>query len=154
MLGAGWAAGTLIAATGAGAAGGAVGATAAGAGATADADGGAVAGGFGACFCTFFIGLGLLASRPDGGLDFGAGLGVVLGVGCFGDGRVCSMGGFARPKGTWLGFGWGTLIPIPISGKGATGLFSTLGAGRLGNDGPPTAIMGAIGAEGTIGAEG
>lgn len=39
-------------------------------------------------------------------------------------------------------------MPIPMSGKGATGLFSILGAGRLGNDAPLTAIMGAIGAEG------
>lgn len=82
-----------------------MGAATAGAGAKAGADGGEVAGGFGACFCAFFMGLGLLASRPDGGFDFGAGLGVVLGVGCFGDGRVCSTVGFARPKGTTAGFG-------------------------------------------------
>lgn len=50
----------------------------------------------------FLIGLGLFASRPDGGFDFGAGLGVVFGVGCFGDGT----GGFARPKGAGAaGFG-------------------------------------------------
>lgn len=49
MFGAGWAAGTDMAAIGAGA-GGAMGAATAGAGATADADGGEVAGGFGACF--------------------------------------------------------------------------------------------------------
>lgn len=49
----------------------------------AGAEGGAVAGGLGACLCALAIGFGLLVIRPDGGFDLGAGLCACFGVGCF-----------------------------------------------------------------------
>lgn len=96
----------------------------------AGAEGGAVAGALGACFCALAIGFGLLAIRPDGGFDLGAGLCAGFGVGClvcFGDGCFWSTGGLARAKGTASAGFEGATTGAPISGKGATGLPSALG---------------------------
>lgn len=123
--------------------------------------------GFGACLWVA-KGLGLFPIRAEGGFDFGpglggAGLGVCLGVGCFGDGRFWSAtGGLARAKtGDTTGLGPvapGAPMPMPMSGKGATGatggagLPSALGMARLAMKGePPVAIMGATGTAGPAG---
>lgn len=137
--------------TGIGAVGavGAVG-TGVGAGAIAATEGGAVAEVLGACFCAVTNGFALLAIRPDGGFDLGAGLWACFGVGCFvcfGDGRFCSTGGLVRVKGTAAATGLGGGMPgAPMSGKGATGLPSALGMPRFATKGePPAAVIGATG---------
>lgn len=132
---------------------GAVGTTV-GAGAMAGAEGGAVAEGLGAWVCAVARGFGLLAIRPDGGFDLGAGLWACLGVGCFvcfGDGCFWSTGGLARAKGTASAGLEGGITGAPISGKGATGLPSALMPWFATKGEDPVAIIGATGMVGPVG---
>lgn len=88
------------------------------------------------CFWELTSGDGLVARRPEGGPDLGAG---------FGDGRLGSVG-LTGWKGTAVAAVAG--VPIPMSGKGATGLVSgTFGVGRFCMNGDTEAIIGATGTD-------
>lgn len=88
-------------------------------------------------FCFWVTsGDGLVAGRAEGGPDLGAG---------FGDGRLGSVG-LIGWEGTAVVACAG--VPMPMSGKGATGLVSgILGVGRFCMNGDTEAIMGATGTE-------